>query len=169
MVRDLAAQVAELAGRLGRLEAEQAVNLALQRYAHAIDYGDRETWLDCFIPDGVFDVRVRADRSEQEAVPESGPPRVKGNRYVGREQLAGFVADQTCAPAVWHKHILAAPVMAFAADRRRVSLSSYFFVLDEPLGQPVVRAFGRYLDEMALGEDGRWRFVERIAEIESRR
>jgi hypothetical protein len=168
MVQDLAAQVAELTARLGRLEAERAVNLALHRYAHAIDYGDRETWIDCFTAGGAFDVRVRSDRLEQDA-PDFGPPRVKGTRYVGREQLAGFVANQTCAPAFWHKHILAAPVMTFAADGRRVSLSSYFFVLDEPQGHPVVRAFGRYLDEMVLGEDGLWRFVERVAEIESRR
>ena len=35
------------------------------------------------------------------------------------------------------------------------------------MAPPFVRAFGRYLDQLVRDPDGRWRFVERIAEVEA--
>jgi hypothetical protein len=35
--------------------------------------------------------------------------------------------------------------------------------------EPIVRVFGRYLDKLVRCPDGRWRFRERIAEVESMR
>jgi hypothetical protein len=34
-------------------------------------------------------------------------------------------------------------------------------------GEPILRVFGRYHDKLARADDGRWRFRERIAEIDS--
>ena len=48
-----------LIARIRALEAERAVLATLYRYGHTIGVGDEDGWLDCFAPDGVFDVRRR--------------------------------------------------------------------------------------------------------------
>jgi len=46
---------------------------------------------------------------------------------------------------------------------------SYFAVLMHHDDAPLLRVFGRYHDQLAAEEDGRWRFRERVAEIQSMR
>jgi hypothetical protein len=46
---------------------------------------------------------------------------------------------------------------------------SYLSVVMEHDDEPIVRVFGRYLDRLVRCPDGRWRFRERIAEVESMR
>jgi hypothetical protein len=48
---------------------------------------------------------------------------------------------------------------------------SYFIRLDADLeqrGRSYVHAIGRYHDRLQRRQDGRWRFVERIAAVEDR-
>jgi hypothetical protein len=140
--------------RLSRLEDERAVLAALYRYAHAIDYGDDATWVDCFTEAGAFDLRRR---------PNFQPG--AGQRFEGRDELAAFIATHPNAPAVYTKHVVVEPIIAIDGDTATVV--SYLFRLDEHDGEPYVFVFGRYRDRMARGPDGVWRFEERVVEIES--
>ena len=143
----------ELSAQVALLMAERAVLSTLYRYGHSIDYGLEEEWLDCFSPDGAFDVRYRT---------ETKPSR----RFEGRDALSAFIAAHSRAPHRWHKHLLFEPLVTVDGGRARVR--SYFVRLDADTdGTPFVRAFGRYVDELVKGSDGRWRFAERIAEVEA--
>jgi hypothetical protein len=142
---------ATLEQRLELLEAERSILATLATYGHAIDYGAREEWLDCFDPLGAFEVRLRGE--------------VKA-RHDGREALARFIAGHTAMPEACHKHLLVEPRVHLDGGEARVE--SYFVRLDDDAeGRPVVHGFGRYLDRLARCDDGRWRFLERIAEIEA--
>jgi ketosteroid isomerase-like protein len=121
----------DVEARLELLEAERAITRTLHRYAHSIDYGDEEAWVDCFTEDGVF------------------------------------IARHTRAPELWHKHLLVEPAIDVEGDT--ASCVSYLAVVMEHDDMPVLRVFGRYRDRLERGDDGRWRFRERIAEIESMR
>ena len=144
---------ADLMAQVALLMAERAVLSTLYRYGHSIDYGLEEDWLDCFAADGTFDVRYRVGAK---------PSR----RYQGRHELAGFIAGHSRAPHRWHKHLLFEPLVTVEGDRARAL--SYFARLDaDGDAVPFVRAFGRYFDELVRGSDGRWRFVERVAEVEA--
>ena len=144
---------ADLREQVALLMAERAVLDTLYRYGHSIDYGLEEDWLDCFEPDGAFDVRYRVGAK---------PSR----RHEGPDGLTAFIAAHSRAPHRWHKHLLFEPLVTVDGDRARAR--SYFARLDaDHDGTPFVRAFGRYLDELVRGPDGRWRFVERVAEVEA--
>lgn len=141
----------DLDRRLTLLEDERAILALLARYGHSIDYGLEADWVDCFTADGVFDVR-RVDPA--------------GERHVGREALAAFVADHTRAPAHLHKHVVVDPIVVVDGDE--ATAQSYFLRVDELRGAPVIRSFGRYHDRLARGGDGRWRIRERVADVEAR-
>ena len=49
----------------------------------------------------------------------------------------------------------------------RATARSYFVVLVEHEDRPTVRVFGRYDDRLRREADGRWRFAERLATIDS--
>ena len=144
---------ADLRAQVALLMAERAVLDTLYRYGHSIDYGLEEDWLDCFAAGGAFDVHYRVGAKWS-------------RRYEGRSELAGFIAGHSRAPDRWHKHLLFEPLVTVDGDR--ATARSYFARLDAADdGTPFVRAFGRYLDELVRGSDGRWRLVERIAEVEA--
>lgn len=144
----------DLRARLRLLEEEREIVRTLHRYAQSIDYGDEEGWVDCFTEDGVFDVRSRHAHQLKRLIE-------------GRENLRRFIARHTRAPELWHKHMLVEPLIEVDGDT--ATCSSYLFVLMEHEERPVVRVFGRYIDRLEKGADGRWRFAHRIAEIESMR
>lgn len=140
--------------RTALLEAERAVLRTLHAYGHAIDYGDEEGWVDCFTEDGVFDVRSRHEHQLKRLVR-------------GRDELRAFISRHTRAPELWHKHLLIEPVITVTGSS--ATSVAYFVVVMEHEDIPVLRVFGRYRDRLVRGDDGRWRFAERIAEIESMR
>jgi ketosteroid isomerase-like protein len=153
MGEGLEERLAAMEQRLRQLEDERAVVASLYRYAHAIDYGDEATWVDCFTEDGAFDMRNRPNFD------------VPGRRHEGRAALAAFIKTHTRAPEVYHKHVVVQPQITIDGDTARVR--SFLFRLDESNGAPYVLVFGRYLDTMRRGDDGWWRFRERVVEIES--
>ena len=145
----------ELEARLEVLEAEREIVRAMHRYAHSIDYGDEQAWLDCFTEDGVFDIRSRHAHQLK-------------RRISGREELKTFIAGHTRAPEIWHKHLLVEPIVDLTSSST-ATCHSYLAVVMDHEDLPTLRVFGRYRDTLERGEDGRWRFRERIAEIESMR
>jgi len=169
MPEALEAKVAELAAKVRRLEEERSVLQTLHRYGHSIDYGLESAWLDCFTEDGAFDLHIARDGEAIGRLMGYGTPHAKGTRIDGREALRTFIERHTRAPTTWHKHLLIEPIITLADDGERASVQSYFVMLDEHQDTRSMRAFGRYLDDMRRCPDGRWRFRERIAEIESLR
>jgi hypothetical protein len=148
----------EIVRRLASLEDERAVLDLLHRYGHAIDYGREADWVDCFVEDGVFDRRVREDRT---MLPEWRPL----GSLEGRPALAEFVSRHSRAPERYHKHLVLSPRIELSGDEGTVQ--SYFVFATETEGRCEIGAFGRYRDRVARCPDGTWRFRERIAEIEA--
>src|SRR5579864_3232562 len=88
--------IESILSRLANIEDQQGVLDTLHRYAHAIDYGLEDEWVDCFTEDGIFETRPGP----------LGRLGSRGNYAVGREELAAFVARHTRAPERFHKHIV---------------------------------------------------------------
>jgi hypothetical protein len=150
-------QLADLQTRLRVLEDERAIMDTLYKYGHFIDYGRHPEWVDCFTPDGAFDIRFRGE-----------PQR----RFEGHEELAAFVANHTFPPARYHKHFVLDPQFEIEGDAASVvSYLTRFDAIpsDQPGSgmEPVIKAFGRYIDTMRRCSDGRWRFVERIGDSDA--
>jgi len=144
----------ELLARVEKLEAERDILRTLYRYGHTIDVGDEDGWADCFAEGGEFATNPRMDG-------------YRPYRIAGRRALAEFVHNHTRPPGLWHKHLLIEPLIEIDGETARVN--SYFAVLTEHEGGPIVRVFGRYVDRMRRDPDGVWRFVERTAYLESLR
>lgn len=147
--------------RLKVLEEERAILLTLYTYGHTLDYGLKAEWLDCFTEDAVYKVQAFGVTMPEAVVtqPDTG--------FKGRDDLSKYVAKHTNAPTAWHKHFLSEPVIRLE-DNNEASVDSYFARLDEDDGGAYIMAFGRYRDRMVKCPDGKWRFKERICEIESR-
>ena len=143
--------LANLASRLDRLEAEQAIRETMVRYTNTLDYGDSAGWAACFTPDAVFEVRRRGESLF---------------RHQGTEALAEFADGHTSAPAVYHKHFMAPPTISLSPDGRSATAGAYFMMVHESPAGPYVLVFGRYLDEFARSEDGGWRLSERVVDME---
>jgi 3-phenylpropionate/cinnamic acid dioxygenase small subunit len=141
----------DLAGRLGRLEAEQAIKETMVRYTHTLDYGDSAGWAACYTPDGVFDVRRRGEALF---------------RHQGTEALAKFADGHTSAPDVYHKHFIGLPSIDLSPDGGSATASTYFMMVHESPAGPQVLVFGRYLDEFARTEEAGWRLRERVVDME---
>jgi 3-phenylpropionate/cinnamic acid dioxygenase small subunit len=142
----------ELIARVAALEAERDILRTMYRYGHTIDVGDEDGWLECFAEEGVF-----AARSER---PQYPPFHIEG-----RAALRDFIQKHTRPPGLWHKHLLVEPLIEVDGDH--ATARSYFVVLVEHEGRPTVRVFGRYADRLSRAADGRWRFAERLAMIDS--
>ena len=155
--------MSDLEARVRSLEDHRAVTDVLHRYAWTIDHGPDEDWLDCFAGDAVVEIRYRQGAGLARLA--SGTATPTGVRHAGHAQLAVFKAGHTRSPDRWHKHVVADVVIDL--DGNRATAGSYLLRVDETDGVLHVRAFGRYRDRLARCPDGRWRFVERIVEIEA--
>jgi hypothetical protein len=150
----------QLAARVEALEAQQAILDLLYRYGHAIDYGLEGEWVDCFTPAGAFDMRHRFSGPSPTGRWESVDRRLEGH-----EALLQFVSAHTRAPDRYHKHVVIEPRITM--DGHDATVVSYFMFVHENNGRCEIGAFGRYRDRLIRGADSRWRFAERIAEIEA--
>lgn len=158
---------ASLAARLRRLEDERDIRLALDRYGHSIDYGLESAWVDCFTADGVYDLRLRIPVPGLQNTFPFAEVDAGGLRFTGARALASFVAVHSRPPGAYHKHIVVDQVIDLDADPDRARATSYFLRVDDLAGRREIVAFGRYMDRLARGADGRWRFAERIVDLES--
>jgi len=125
----------------------------LNRYAHGIDYGDEDDWLDCFTEDAVWEARSVASGSML-------------MRHAGRASLKAFVSGHTRPPELYHKHLVAEPIVT--VDRDRATAVCYLLlVVAGPGGLPAIASFGRYRDELRRCTDGKWRIAHRAVEAEA--
>ena len=143
-----------LLARLQVLEDERAILQTLYQYGHAMDYGPDADFIDCFMPLGVWDVRMRL-------IPDGA------FTCAGHDEIAASLEMQTSvrAPALFAKHLLIEPRISL--DGNEASVESYFVRIEPSDGAPTqIVASGRYLDHLIRCDDGRWRFTHRIAEID---
>lgn len=131
--------------RLRQLEDEKAILNTLYAYGHYLDYGLEDAWIDCWSEGAVLDWPGRAF--------------MRGHA----ELRAGFRAHSH-APDTYHKHMVVAPMITVQGDTATVQ--SMFARLDRYEDGPGIRAFGRYRDTLIRCPDGRWRFTERLPDIE---
>ena len=138
--------------RLRRLEDEQAIIRVLNRYAHCIDYGDEDGFVECFTEDAVWSAS-----------------NVQGGsvlmRHEGHAALKAFALSHTRPPELYHKHLIAEPVVSVDGDTAEATC--YFLLLvSAPGGLPAIASFGRYRDVFRR-QAGHWRIATRIAEAEA--
>lgn len=144
-----------LEARVAVLEGESAVIKTLYRLAITLDYGDHDGWLDCFLPDAIF---------EMAEVSSTG--RTVRVRHTSREALAAFIPGHTHAPEHFHKHLVGDPLIDIDGDV--ATSTSYLTRIDAGEDGPFLWSFGRYLDTFNRCADGRWRVASRVIEVESR-
>lgn len=150
------------AADLQALRDECAIERLLHDYGYHIDYGAKASWLALFAPNARYVLRYRAG-----LIPRSiGTPEKIGAdlMYRGTAALEAFINAHSHAPDRWHKHVLTNWRIDVVGDLANVS--SYFLRVDALVQGTRVVAGGRYLDQVIRCRDGRWRFFERIAEIE---
>ena len=145
---DLAERLEAALVRIATLEAEHEVVQTLNRYVHAVDYGDMEGLLDCYLPD--------ADHITNLPM---------GN-LKGHEEILSFYRLRPTAPEKYEKHLVVEPVIAVLNSDEAAVDSYYLLVQDRPTG-PFVSHYGRYRDRLVRCEDGRWRFKVRRVEGEA--
>ena len=164
---DSSGQIAALAQRVQWLEDEREILRAIERYGHSIDYGLEDEWVDCFTVDGIYDLRIRVmPPALGEAFPYAQVDE-GGIRFQGREMLKAFISIHTRPPTAWHKHVVVDQVVSRDGDPDLARATNYFFRIDEIDGQRIIVAFGRYIDLLTRCPDSRWRFIERVVELES--
>ena len=143
-----------LSERLQALEDERAILETLHQYGHSMDYGPDAEFVDCFTPDGLWDVRMRKS--------PDGSFQCRGHSEI-ETSLSGQSALRV--PALYAKHLVMDPRIVVTGDEAAVQ--SYFLRVEpHDVGRPRIVASGRYLDHLVRCDDGRWRFTERIAEID---
>src|SRR5688500_11831331 len=94
---------------------ERAITRALHEYAHAMDYGDEQGWVDAFTPDAVFDV-----------------VEVVGGRRVHREEGSGDLAAYVAAypkPPHFRKHVVVDPVIDVDLAAGRAQVTAFWLLL----------------------------------------
>ena len=144
-----------LVARLDRLEAERAIIATMYAYGRALDYGDRDAFLDCFTDDADYVVDMRLGGSAVLS-------------FHGQEELEGYHEWHTHAPDAWHKHVATNPAITVYGDT--ATAVSYFLRLDsdrETAAPSAVSSSGRYVDEFVRGDDGAWRIRSRLCEVEN--
>jgi hypothetical protein len=155
MSESVEAQLSRLIARVELLEAEREITRTLYRYAHTIDRGDEAGWADCFTAEGRF-------------VVSSPDPTRQPVDVGGAANLLGFAQRHTRPPELYHQHCLIEPIIDVDLAEGRAHCVSYMFTFMRWNGtDPVMRTFGRYIDELSRGADGRWRIVLRHAELDA--
>lgn len=137
--------MATLEDRVRLLEDERDILRTLYTYGHAIDYDLEAEFLDCWAEDALLNWG--------------------SNSFRGEAEIRTTFRAHTHAPSIYHKHLLSEPLIQIDGDRARAQ--SMFARVDSYPEGPKVLAIGRYRDVLVRSKDGRWRFAERHAEVES--
>lgn len=137
------------ASRLQRLEDERAIERALYDYSHFADNGPRESLRDCFTPDNSGEKRWRGVTESKSVADPSKPFR------------------PTWKPNPISKHATTTPrITSLTGDTATVE--SYWTFIIGDTEDPHVQSYGRYIDTLKRGADGKWRIHHRITDVEGR-
>jgi hypothetical protein len=124
----------------------------LSRFAHALDYGTVEDWLDCFTVDGVWEVRGREPHHPQ-------------LRLVGRDELSTFFVRRVRPAHTANKHTSLEPLVTLEGDA--AMCLSFQAVIVAGDRDPVFGYLGRHRDRLVKEGDGSWRLRERTTDLAS--
>ncbi len=151
---EVSSALAALQSRITLLEDERAILDTLHRYGQTIDSGLDREWADLFTEDGVF---LCVDRFGKAILREQG-----------RKALAKWVRDFKAGETLQMKHCVIAPVVTIAGDTAEV-VSQYANLVEnqDRYAPPHIRFTGSYRDLFAKGEDGKWRFRQRISRTDA--
>lgn len=122
------------------MDDTEAIKQLTHRYNLAFDYGDVESYLDCWIPDGFF------ERSNA------------GRAYRGHTELDELIRTFP----VDGRHISTNFIIEVDGDRGQAS--SYLLYLDRAAGF-AVSMFGVY-DDTVVRTDSGWKFSERRLKVD---
>jgi hypothetical protein len=141
----------DVAARVARLEAIEAIRTLKARYADVCDTGyDPDRMAPFFTDDAVWDGGERF------------------GRYEGLEAIRGFFRDVS-SQIVWALHYMVAPVIEVADDPETATGSWYLWqpcTVVGPDGPQAVWLTGRYADRYRR-EGGEWRFEEVRLSVET--
>jgi hypothetical protein len=147
----LVERIQRLEDEVHQLRAERSILETMNLYSYFFDYGGDEGFLDCFTESGSFALRFPGSDELQ--------------AHAGKEKLAEFFSAQSHVPTVFRKHLMLGPRITIEGDEARVR--SYWVLIDgDQASGPLVNSFGTYDDRFVKCEDERWRFEERVAEVE---
>jgi hypothetical protein len=130
------------------LSDRAAIHDLLARYAWALDTGDIEALLDCFVPDAVVIEEVFED-----------PDRWEG--HTGIRQLAEHYRGTPDFPGRQH-HVSQVLVSGQAP---RCAVRSFAFVTECRGEPPYLLRFAGYYEDEVRKRKGVWRFSERIIRL----
>ena len=131
--------------RLQRLEDERAIIDRLYEYVHSMDHGPQARLRDCFTEDRSVEGRWQG---------------VVEQRSSGRPSWPWKQVPNT-------KHLVSCP-RVISLDGQIADVESYWMYITEDGGSPQIQSFGRYLDRMRKGRDGKWRIWLRVVDSEGR-
>jgi uncharacterized protein (TIGR02246 family) len=117
--------------------AEESIRRTLAQYCQLCDEGRFAEWIDLFTPDARF--------------------RVMGRTTAGRDEILAFM-ETAQSPERRGRHMISEPVIAAEPDAGRARAWTDYVFVDR---STTVTSVGRYHDELARGDDGRWRFALR--------
>lgn len=113
----------------------------MARYAHSLDHGDLEAFLNCWAEGAVLELPIRG-------------------RLEGREELRRGFGRHSHAPEKIHKHLMVEPIIEI--DGETATVTSMFLRVDLFEGRPIRHSFGRDSDRFVRCPDGEWRFIHRV-------
>lgn len=117
-----------------------------------MDGPDAEALLQCFTPDGAF--RYYAAEAREPTLD-----------YSGRAQLAEWFAEHRAATPIGSQTHVTVNVSVIVSHAEAHADSTYLSVREasgDPGGGIAITATGVYADRVVRGDDGQWRFAERI-------
>ncbi len=134
--------------RLNQLEDRFAIEDLLARYAWALDTGDVDALVDCFLPDAVLieDVFEEADHWRGHA-----ELRRLGEHYRGVPNFPGR-----------QHHVTQIRIEGEGARR---AVRSFVFVSECRGEPPYLVRFAGYYEDQVVKQDGVWRFRERLVRL----
>jgi 3-phenylpropionate/cinnamic acid dioxygenase small subunit len=147
---DVGKELAEIQERLRIIEDERAILRIMYRYAHCVDYGLEDEFLDLFTDDAVRTAQLKHGAVSVDCK--------------GRAELAVHIGEHTRAPDAYHKHVMSNPMITMVGDDV-AKVESYSMRFDERGSEAVILSFGRYFDTL-VRQDRAWRFKERRSEVE---
>jgi hypothetical protein len=141
----------DLAKRLSLLEDERAILRLLYRYSHAIDLGDSDGWVACFTEDATYSGRGEGS--------DYSSPSTQGHAA-----LLDFAKRHAQPGDFGYQHVVIEPLIDIDGDTAKC-VSFFVALAENDASAPVMRAFGRYEDEIVRDTDGQWRFRTRTTVV----
>jgi len=144
--------------RLSTLEDYRGIEQLLYMYAHTIDQHLADEWLDLFVADARYrSIRI-SPSGERETIVD----------FQGVEAFRKFITDFTSGnrrpPGDSQKNFISQPIIRLHGDTAEAV--TYFHLVVVHNGVKEIFANGRYFDTLVRCSDSKWRFSDRMSEVE---